>query len=132
MGFDFYNLEIFAQKHLLVDINFYQNNITLITDYVAEDMNKYLQEGLQVDLIVEAMKEAVSRNKRNWKYVTGILKDCINNKVQTAEQFRIKQEEFKINKTKPTKNKKTEEKIEYEEVEFTNEEEYKKKILEKG
>lgn len=113
-------------------INFYENNITLITPFVSEDIEKYLQEGLQAELIIACMKEAVSRNKRNWRYVTSILNDCCNNNIKTAEQFNIRQKEFKSNKNNPSKQVKTKEKVEYEEVDFTNEEEYKKKILEKG
>ena len=120
------------QKELKDVIEFYENNITLITVFISEDIEKYLKSGLYADLIIEAMKEAVSRNKRNWKYVTGILNDCINNKVYTANQFKIKQEEFKSNKTNTHQRNKTKEKIEYEEVEFSNEEEYKEKILGKG
>lgn len=120
------------QKDLKDITEFYENNITLITSFVSEDMEKYLKSGLYADLIIEAMKEAVSRNKRNWKYVTGILNDCINNKVYTVKQFKIKQEEFKSNKAQINETNKKKEKIEYEEVQFTNEEEYKKKILQKG
>lgn len=120
------------QKELKDVTEFYEDNITLITAFVSEDIEKYLKSGLYSDLIIEAMKEAVSRNKRNWKYVTGILNDCINNKVYTAKQFRIKQEEFKSNKNNQIKQLKPKEKVEYEEIDFTNEEEYKKKILGKG
>lgn len=94
-------------------------------------MNEYLKKGLHSDLIIEAMKEAVSRNKRNWKYTTGILNDCIDNQVYTAEQFKIKQKEFKSNKEQTQKNNKSKEKIEYEEVQFENEDEYRKKLFEK-
>lgn len=111
-------------------IDFYENNITLITDFVAEDMEKYLEDELEADLIVAAMQEAVSRNKRSWKYVTSILNNCINNKIKTEKQFKIEQEEFKSNKNKPKKEK-TKEKVEYKEAEYT-EEEYKKKLFEKG
>ena len=113
------------QKELKDVTEFYENNIALITAFVSEDIEKYLKSGLYSDLIIEAMKEAVSRNKRNWKYITGILNDCINNKVYTAKQFKIKQEEFKSNKTNTHQSNKTKEKIEYEEVDFLNEEEYK-------
>ena len=58
------------QKELKDVIEFYENNITLITAFISEDMENYLKSGLYADLIIEAMKEAVSRNKRNWKYVT--------------------------------------------------------------
>lgn len=120
------------EEELTKIINFYENNITLITPFVSEDMEKYLQDGLEADLIIDCMKEAVSRNKRNWRYVVSILNDCCNNNIKTAKQFNIRQKEFKSNKNNPSKQVKTKEKVEYEEVDFTNEEEYKKKILEKG
>ena len=111
-------------------IDFYENNITLITEFVAEDMEKYLENGLEADLIIAAMQEAVVRNKRNWLYITRILNNCQDNKITTAKQFKIEQEEFRSNKKQPKKEQ-TKEKIEYKEVEMT-EEEYKKKLFEKG
>ena len=119
------------QSELKDVIEFYENNITLITSFISEDMEKYLKSGLYADLIIEAMKEAVSRNKRNWKYITGILNDCINNKVYTAKQFKIRQEEFKSNKTQTHQSNKTKEKIEYKEVEL-KEEQYNKMMNERG
>lgn len=94
----------------------------MITALVAENMEMYLKDGLSVELIIEAMKEAVFRNKRNWKYVTGILNDCINNKIHTVQQFKIKQEEFKSNKKQNDSQKQAKEKIEYKESELTEEE----------
>lgn len=120
----------FFQQDLKEVINFYENNITLITPYVAEDMEKYLQEGLTVGLIIKAMQEAVDRNARSWKYIKSILNDCCNNKVKTAEQFKIRQEEFKSNKNHNQSKVKAEEKEDYEEVEYT-EEEYREKLYEK-
>lgn len=90
-----------------------------------------MQNGLTSELIIEAMKEAVSRNKRNWKYISGILNNCIDNKIKTAKEFRISQEEFKSNKSKSHPKETAEEKVEYEEVQFTSEEEYRKKLFEK-
>jgi len=115
------------QEELKSVTEFYENNITLITQYISEDIDKYLHEGLYAELIIEAMKEAVSRNVRNWKYIASILNDCIKNKIYTAEQFKMKQQEFK-NQT--SKKKQTDKKIEYEEVSYT-EEEY-NKIVRKG
>ncbi len=113
-------------------IDFYNNNITLITQFVSEEIESFLNDGLEYELIIEALKESVSRNKRNWKYAKSILDNCYNNKITTVEQFKIKQEEFKSNKNQTTKKEKTKEKIEYKEVEFSDDEEYKKKILGKG
>lgn len=112
-------------------IDFYENNITIITEFVAEDMEKYLDDGLEEDLIIEAMKEAVVRNKRSWKYIAAILNNCLDNKITTAKQFKIEQEEFKSNKNNKPNKDKAKEKIEYAEVEMT-EEEYMKKLFEKG
>lgn len=119
------------KEELKNTIEFYENNITLITPFVAEDIEKYLKSGLEAELIIEAMKEAVSRNKRNWTYVTGILNNCIDNKISTKKQFKISQEEFKSNKNQINKKQKTEEKIEYKEIQIT-EEEFEKKMEEKG
>lgn len=118
------------QEGLKKVIAFYEENVTLITPFVAEDIEKYLQEGFKSELIIETMKEAVSRNKRNWKYIKSIINDCCYNNIKTAKQFRIKQEEFKSNKNHNQSKVKAEEKVEYEEVEFT-EEEYRKKLYEK-
>lgn len=112
-------------------IDFYENNVTMITPFVAEDIDKFLEiDNVEADLIVEVIKEAVSRNKRNWKYISTILRNCVDNNIKTANQFRISQEEFKSNKKNPQKEQ-TEEKIEYEEVQFDSEEEYRKKLFEK-
>ena len=76
-------------------IEFYENNITLITPFVSESIDAYLEDGLEAELIIECMKEAVSRNKRSWKYIDKILKDCRDNHISTVKQYRIKQKEFK-------------------------------------
>ena len=120
------------EEELKKVIDFYENNITLITPFVSEDMEKYLEDGLSSDLIIETMKEAVSRNKRNWSYIVSILNDCCNNKIKTAEQFKIKQREFKSNRNQKTKKSKTEENVKYEEIRFNNDEEYARKIDEGG
>lgn len=120
------------EEELKTIIEFYENNIALITPYVAEDMEKYLDDGVGADLIVACMEEAVSRNKRIWKYVAATLNNCCNNKITTAKQFEISQKNFKSNKTSVDKKDKTKEKIEYKEIEYESEEDYKKKILEKG
>lgn len=119
------------QEKLKTVIGFYENNIAPITQYVAEDMEKYLQEGAQEDLIIACMEEAVSRNKRFWKYVASTLNNCLNSKITTAKQFKISQEEFKSNKNQKNIKEKAEEKIEYEEIHFNNDEEYRKKLFEK-
>lgn len=109
-------------------IEFYEDNITLITPFVSEDIDKFLKvDNLEEDLIIEVMKEAVSRNKRNWKYISTILVNCVDNNIKTAKQFRISQEEFKSNKNQNNKKNETkEEEIEYKECTMTEEEYFRK------
>lgn len=83
-------------------IDFYNNNFGLITPYVAENIFSYLEDGLQQDLIIRAMEEAVSNNIRKWNYVQTILNDCVNNQIKTLEQYTIKQREFKNKKANKT------------------------------
>ena len=83
-------------------IDFYNNNFGLITPYIAENIFSYLEDGLQQDLIIRAMKEAVSNNIRKWNYVQTILNDCVNNQIKTLEQYTIKQREFKNKKANKT------------------------------
>ncbi len=123
--------ENLLSKDLKNVINFFENNVTLITPFVSEDIEKYLKDGLEAELIIECMKEAVSRNKRNWKYIVSILNECYNNKITTAKQFKIKQEEFKSNKNQKKQIVKPKEKIDYKEIKLT-EEEYIKKMNERG
>lgn len=83
-------------------IDFYNNNFGLITPFVAENIFSYLEDGLQQDLIIRAMEEAVSNNIRKWNYVQTILNDCVNNQIKTLEQYTIKQREFKNKKANKT------------------------------
>lgn len=107
-------------------VNFYQNNIALITPFVADEINQFLENKIDAELIIEVMKEAVSRNKRNWKYIAVILNSCIDNNIKTAEQFRLSQKEFKSSKN----NKKSEKKVETREYEYLelSDDEYLKKL----
>ena len=87
---------------------FYQNNFGLMSSYTALNIQTYLDDGLTEDLIVEAMKNALDNNARNWKYVKTILNNCLNENITTVEQYRAKQIEFKNQKANKTTTKKQE------------------------
>jgi DnaD/phage-associated family protein len=50
----------------------YEQNIGMITPLIAEEL-KEAESLYPADWIAEAMKEAVTMNKRNWKYISRIL-----------------------------------------------------------
>lgn len=107
-------------------IDFYNNNFGLITPYIAENIFSYLEDGLQQDLIIRAMEEAVSNNIRKWNYVRTILNDCINNDIKTVEQYIIKQKEFKDKKTNVTTTKSQKQEVTYN-TDFSEYDEYVKR-----
>ncbi len=50
----------------------YEDNIGMLTPMIAEELRE-AQKLYPVDWINEAIKEAVSLNKRNWRYISAIL-----------------------------------------------------------
>lgn len=52
-----------------------------------EKLSSYLDDGLEEDLIIEAINEAVLSNVRNYKYIASILNRCLDRGIKTKEQF---------------------------------------------
>ena len=84
-------------------VNFYEQNINLLSPTIYEEIKSYLDDGLEAELIIKSLKEAVDRNCKNWKYAKGILDNCIANKIKTLHDFEIEQENFKNKKKNNTK-----------------------------
>lgn len=76
-------------------INFYNNNITLISETTAQEIGTYMDDGLTGELIKRCIKEAVDQNARKWKYIKAILDDCKRENIKTKEEYEIKQKEFR-------------------------------------
>lgn len=86
-------------------IDFYQNNIGLITPYAVEVLTDYAKE-MDKELIILAMKKAVEANKRTIQYIKGILNNWSKQGIKTvldAEQedrrFREKDNKTEIKET---------------------------------
>lgn len=55
---------------------FYQQNFGMMSSHLMEDMNYWIEDfNGNEDVIIHALKIAIDRNKRNWGYTKGILKD---------------------------------------------------------
>ena len=76
-------------------IDFYNNNIGLITPYGAEILGDYLQE-MSSELIIYAMQISVEANKRNIKYIKAILNNWQKAGIKTL--IEAKNENSKTNK----------------------------------
>ena len=77
----------------------YEQEIGLISPLVLEDLGDYLDDGLSVGLILEAILEASRNNIRNLKYISSILRACRSDGIKTVIDFKAKQERFKKRKT---------------------------------
>ena len=118
------NINIY-NKGLQKIANFYEQNINLMSPTIYEEIKSYLDDGLEAELIIKALKEAVDRNCKNWRYAKGILDNCIANKIKTLHDFQIEQENFK--NRKKGKPKIVENTKNYKEVDI-NEEEYAERL----
>ena len=74
-------------------IVFYQENFGSITPHVSNDLLVWLDD-LGDELVIEAMKRAVERNKKNWGYVKSILQSWLKKNIRTIEQAKAEEVEF--------------------------------------
>lgn len=96
-------------------IDFYNNNIGIITPYATELFDSYLKE-MTKDLIVLAMKKSVEADKRNINYIKAILNNWNNKKITTVEQ--AEEENKKHKKNNSTTDKLLKDQRKYEDIDF--------------
>lgn len=78
-------------------INFYNENIGLITPYGLEILTDYAKE-MSSDAIIYAMKKAVEANVRTIQYIKGTLNNWQNAGVKTLIQAEEESQKFKKEK----------------------------------
>ena len=74
--------------------DFWNDNIGLMTPYETEVISGYLKD-MEVDLILLAMKKAVSAKVRTLKYIEGILKNWQKDNIKTVLEVEQADEKFK-------------------------------------
>ncbi|MCP3026635.1 DnaD domain protein [Halobacillus sp. A5] len=75
-------------------IRFYQNNFGMLRPQTSEEIMAWIQD-LGDDMVTEAMKRALDRNKPSWGYAKSILQSWANKNIQTLEQAQAEEVEFK-------------------------------------
>ena len=91
-------------------INFYNENIGLITPYGLEVLSDYAKE-MPYDVIIYAMKKAVEANVRTIQYIKGTLNNWQNAGVKSLIQAEEESRRFKNNKQENIKEETEEEAI---------------------
>ena len=65
---------------------FYSENFGMPTPHMIENIGYWIND-LSNEVVVQAMREALDRNVRNWKYVESILKDWVSKNVKTIQDI---------------------------------------------
>lgn len=86
-------------------INEYENNIAPATAMTLEILQSYYED-LGPELIIEAIRRASLANKRNCKYIQGILNSWISKGFKTLIEVKNEEEEFKNKSSTKDINKK--------------------------
>ncbi len=86
-------------------IDFYSNNIGLMTPYGLKILESYLEEGISAELITYAMQKAVESNKRTFQYIKGILNSWSKKGIKTLIQAKEEEQEFKQEKQSKTEKR---------------------------
>ena len=86
----------------------YEENIGLMTPATAELLYSYL-DTFSEDIVCEAIKKASIANKRNTKYICGILNDWQNKNIKTLVDIDEEEQNYKARQNKNVVKVETEE-----------------------
>lgn len=89
-------------------IEFYNENIGLITPYGTEILSDYAKE-MSADLIILAMKKSVEANIKTIKYIKGILNNWSKRGIKTVLEAEQEDQKFKEKDNKKERQKETKE-----------------------
>lgn len=88
-------------------VDFYNNNIGLITPYGIEILSSYAKD-MPKDLIILAMKKSVEANKRTIQYIKAILNNWAKSGIKTVLEAEQEDRDFKKKSEKGTKEREKE------------------------
>jgi DnaD/phage-associated family protein len=69
---------------------FEENGFGTLSPYISEKISTWIDD-LSDELVLEAMKIALSRNKHTWSYVNGILREWAKRNVKTLQDVQVLQ-----------------------------------------
>lgn len=65
----------------------YEENIGPVTRMIAEDMDYFIRQGMEEQVLIRAIRKSVDANVRKWSYVKGILRSLLNQGIKTAKEW---------------------------------------------
>lgn len=77
-------------------VSCYESNVgNLVNPIILEEFLSFMKDGMEAEVICQAIKEAVLKENRNMKYIKGILINWLNANCLTLNQVKAHQEHFK-------------------------------------
>lgn len=88
------NIKQKIQQQARAYARFYTANFGVLTPFVSQEAEGFLDDGMTDELIVMALERAVEKNARNWSYAKSILNRWLENGIDTPEKARAEQVEY--------------------------------------
>lgn len=88
------NIKQKIQQQARAYARFYTANFGVLTPFVSQEAESFLDDGMTDELIVMALERAVENNARNWSYAKSILNRWLENGIDTPEKARAEQVEY--------------------------------------
>lgn len=89
------NIKQDTQQQARAYARFYTANFGVLTPFISQEAESFLDDGMTDELIVMALEKAVGNNKRYWSYAKGILNRWLEAGIDTPEKARAERVEFK-------------------------------------
>mgnify|MGYP000204091996 FL=1 len=70
--------------------DFYEQNIGVLSRTISDDMDYYLSNGFEPELIILCIKKSVDNNKRTWSYAKAIINSLSNQGIKTVKDWNAK------------------------------------------
>ncbi|MEG0357604.1 MAG: DnaD domain protein, partial [Christensenellaceae bacterium] len=112
------NANVSAKKSMY----FYFQNIGGVAPATATEICSFIDDGISDEMILYALQKAVDANAKNWKYAKAIINSWVNKGLNTLEQVKAEDVEFK-NRKNPIAAKK-----EFPQHEYTQEQREQRKM----
>ena len=74
---------------------YFQNVGIILTPYHYQELNSFIEDGIEENLILKAIDIAVGNGNRNYNYVRGIINNWLNSDLKTVKDVEVHEKRFK-------------------------------------
>jgi DnaD/phage-associated family protein len=74
------------------------NGFGMLNSKIANEIIEYLDDGIEPDLIIQAINIAIDNNARNWGYCKACIDKWLDKGIKTVEQYNAEDIKYKAEK----------------------------------